>query len=63
MGEGYGIPTENGIKAINLLAKLEGLFLCPVYTSKATAGLIEYIKDNKIKKDETIVLSIQVECL
>ncbi len=38
-----------------MLAELEGLFLCPVYTSKAMAGLIEYIKENKIKKDETIV--------
>jgi len=55
VGEAYGIPTENGIKAIKMLAELEGLFLCPVYTSKAMVGLIEYIKDNKIKKDETIV--------
>lgn len=55
VGEAYGIPTENGINAIKMLAELEGLFLCPVYTSKAMAGLIEYIKDNKIKKDETIV--------
>ena len=55
VGEAYGVPTENGIKAIKMLAELEGLFLCPVYTSKAMAGLIEYIKENKIKKDETIV--------
>ncbi|WP_298472932.1 D-cysteine desulfhydrase family protein [uncultured Maribacter sp.] len=55
VGEGYGIPTENGTKAVTMLAELEGLFLCPVYTSKAMAGLVEYIKTNKIKKDETIV--------
>lgn len=55
VGEAYGIPTENGIKAIKMLAELEGLFLCPVYTSKAMAGLIEYIKENKIKKEESIV--------
>lgn len=55
VGEAYGIPTEKGKKAISMLAELEGLFLCPVYTSKAMAGLIEYIEKNKIKKDETIV--------
>ncbi|WP_363317917.1 pyridoxal-phosphate dependent enzyme [uncultured Algibacter sp.] len=55
VGKAYGVPSENGVKAIKMLAELEGLFLCPVYTSKAMAGLIEYIKENKIKKDETIV--------
>ena len=55
VGKAYGIPTENGIKAIKMLAELEGLFLCPVYTSKAMAGLVEYIKENKIKKNETVV--------
>ena len=55
VGDGYGIPTERGKKAIGMLAELEGLFLCPVYTSKAMAGLIDYIEKNKIQKDETIV--------
>ncbi len=55
VGKGYGIPTENGNNAIKMLAELEGVFLCPVYTGKAMAGLVQYIKENKIKKDETIV--------
>ena len=55
VGDGYGIPTLSGKKAISLLAELEGLFLCPVYTSKAMAGLINYIEKNKITKDESIV--------
>lgn len=55
VGTSYGIPTENGKEAIHLLAELEGIFLCPVYTSKAMAGLIDYIRNNKVGKDETIV--------
>ena len=55
VGKGYGIPTKQGIKSIKILAELEGLFLCPVYTGKAMAGLIEYIKTGKITKDDTIV--------
>jgi D-cysteine desulfhydrase family pyridoxal phosphate-dependent enzyme len=55
VGDGYGIPTEKGKQAISILAELEGLFLCPVYTSKAMAGLIDYIENNKIGKAETIV--------
>lgn len=55
VGKGYGNPTEEGIKAIKLLAELEGMFLCPVYTSKAMSGLVDYIKMNKIKKEDTVV--------
>lgn len=55
VGEGYGITTEESIETIKLLAKLEGIFLCPVYTAKAMTGLIEYIKSGKITKEETVV--------
>jgi D-cysteine desulfhydrase family pyridoxal phosphate-dependent enzyme len=55
IGEAYGIPTKNGIKAIKLLAKLEGLFLDPVYTGKAMSGLISYIEARKITKNDTVV--------
>lgn len=55
VGEGYGIPTAEGIDAIRLVAKLEGLFLCPVYTGKAMSGLISYIESGKITKDDTVV--------
>ncbi len=40
VGEGYGIPTPEGLAAIRLLARLEGLLLDPVYTGKAMAGLV-----------------------
>ena len=55
IGEGYGIITPESIETIKLLARLEGIFLCPVYTAKAMTGLISYIQSGRIKKDETVV--------
>lgn len=55
VGDGYGIPLKKGIESIKLLAKLEALFLCPVYTSKAMAGLISYIEKGSIKNSDTIL--------
>lgn len=55
VGEAYGIPTQKGLDAIKLVAKLEGLFLCPVYTGKAMSGLISYIEEGKITKNDTVV--------
>jgi D-cysteine desulfhydrase len=44
-GGGYGVPTPASVKAIRDIARLEGLFLDPVYTSKAMAGLIASARD------------------
>lgn len=55
LGEGYGIPTKRGIEAIKLLAKSEGIFLCPVYTGKAMSGLINYVEKGIIKKGDTVI--------
>lgn len=55
VGDAYGIPTNNAKQAIKLLAELEGIFLCPVYTSKAMAGLINYIEKQHISNDKSIV--------
>lgn len=44
-GGGYGVPTPASVKAIRDLARLEGLFLDPVYTSKAMAGLFASAKE------------------
>ena len=40
-GAGYGVPTAEGMAAIALLARTEGLLLDPVYTAKAMAALID----------------------
>lgn len=55
VGEGYGIPTQECTQAIELVAQKEGVFLDPVYTGKAMAGLIDLVKKGKFKKDDNIV--------
>jgi D-cysteine desulfhydrase family pyridoxal phosphate-dependent enzyme len=55
IGPGYGIPTPEGLDAIRLVARTEGIFLDPTYTGKAMAGLIAEIRAGRISKDETLV--------
>jgi L-cysteate sulfo-lyase len=55
MGEAYGVPTEKGIEAIKTVAKREGVILCPVYTGKAMAGLIDLVQKGFFKKGENVV--------
>lgn len=40
VGEGYGIPSEAGMHAIEYLARKEGIFLDPIYSGKAFAYLL-----------------------
>ncbi|MFQ5996773.1 MAG: D-cysteine desulfhydrase family protein [Dehalococcoidales bacterium] len=55
VGEGYAIPSEECINAIRLVAQTEGIFLDPVYTGKAMAGLIDLIKKGRFKSTDTII--------
>ena len=55
IGAGYGVPTQEGIEAIRLVARTEGVFLDQNYTGKAMAGLIAAIAEGRIGKDETVV--------
>jgi D-cysteine desulfhydrase family pyridoxal phosphate-dependent enzyme len=48
IGPSYGIPTPACIEAIRLVAQSEGIFLDPVYTGKAMAGLIDLIRRGQI---------------
>jgi len=54
-GEAYGKATPECIEAIKLLARLEGIFLDPVYTGKTMAGMIDLIRKGAYRKDENIV--------
>jgi D-cysteine desulfhydrase family pyridoxal phosphate-dependent enzyme len=54
-GPAYGTPSPEGIEAIRLLARTEGILLDPVYTSKAMAGLIDHARRGEIGRDETVV--------
>ncbi|WP_067700960.1 D-cysteine desulfhydrase [Erwinia sp. ErVv1] len=50
----YGMPNEEGLEAIRLLARLEGIFLDPVYTGKAMAGLIDGISQQRFTREGPI---------
>lgn len=54
-GPGYGRVTPGAIEAIEVVVRTEGIFLDPVYTGKAMAGLIDLIRRGAIAEDETVV--------
>jgi 1-aminocyclopropane-1-carboxylate deaminase/D-cysteine desulfhydrase-like pyridoxal-dependent ACC family enzyme len=55
IGEDYGVVTEKGKEAVELFARLEGIFLDYVYSGKAASGLIDYMEKNKFEKDSNIL--------
>ena len=52
---GYGQPNDEGMEAVKLLARLEGILLDPVYTGKAMAGLLDGIEQKRFKDDGPIL--------
>ena len=54
-GPGYAIPSEAGNAAVSLMAEKEGLFLDPVYTGKAFAGLVDMAKEGAFRPDENVL--------
>jgi 1-aminocyclopropane-1-carboxylate deaminase/D-cysteine desulfhydrase-like pyridoxal-dependent ACC family enzyme len=55
VGPGYGFGTMETISAIATLAHTEGIFLDPVYTAKAMAALIDWIKRGKLTAADTVL--------
>jgi 1-aminocyclopropane-1-carboxylate deaminase/D-cysteine desulfhydrase-like pyridoxal-dependent ACC family enzyme len=55
VGPGYAIPTEECIDAIGLLARTEGIFLEPIYTAKAFAGLLSDIRAGRYAADDDVL--------
>ena len=55
IGADYGQPTAGMREALRLCARLEGLFLDPVYTGKAMAGLIDLVRTGRFARDQTVV--------
>ena len=54
-GLAYGAPDERTIEAIRLLARTEGIFIDPVYTGKALAALIGWVREGRFTEDDTIL--------
>lgn len=55
VGAGYGIPSDESTRALELVARTEGILLDPVYTAKAMAGLIAMIGDGELTADDTVL--------
>lgn len=55
IGERYGIPTSEGVNAIKMVGRTEGIVLDPVYSGKGFSGLVGWIEEGSIKPDESVV--------
>jgi len=53
IGPGYGIDSPESVAAIELLARTEGLMLDPVYSAKAMAGLLDWIRQGRFSESDT----------
>ena len=54
-GPGYAIASEAGNAAVSLMAEQEGIFLDPVYTGKAFAGLLEMAHEGTFSDQDNIL--------
>ncbi|GAA0178754.1 pyridoxal-phosphate dependent enzyme [Clostridium sediminicola] len=55
VGLGYAKSTQEELKFITEIARLEGVVFDPVYTGKAFLGLVDQIKKGSFKKGEKIL--------
>jgi len=55
IGRQYGVPTDSGLEAMKTVAQTEGVFLDPVYTSKAMSGLIDLINKGQLGREDTVI--------
>ncbi|MBP5933531.1 1-aminocyclopropane-1-carboxylate deaminase/D-cysteine desulfhydrase [Streptomyces scabiei] len=49
LGEGYGQPAPGVTEAIDLMARLEGIVVDPVYTAKAVAAILDMARRGTIE--------------
>ena len=54
-GAGYAQPSEEGLEAVQMMARKERILLDPVYTGKTFAGLIDLCRKGEIKENETVL--------
>lgn len=55
VGDGYGLPAESTLEAINLTARQEGILLDPVYSAKGMAGLVGLIRQGFFKPTDRVL--------
>ncbi len=55
IGPAYGQLSADGLEAMALLARSEGILLDPIYSGKAMAGLVDDIRQGRRKAGEKVV--------
>jgi D-cysteine desulfhydrase family pyridoxal phosphate-dependent enzyme len=55
VGDGYGVLSDECTAAIRAAARTEGIFLDPVYSGKAMAALLTWLRDGRIGDGETVL--------
>ena len=55
LGSRYGVVTDGGREAMDLLARTEGVLLDPIYTAKAMAGLIDDVRQARLGSADQVV--------
>ena len=55
LGAGYAEATDAATEAIELLARTEGIFVDPVYTGKALAGLIAEVRAGRYAESDDVI--------
>ena len=54
-GPGYAVPSREGNEAVSLMAREEGIFLDPVYTGKAFAGLVRLAGEGRFRETDNVL--------
>lgn len=55
VGRGYGVPTPASDEALAMAARTEGLVLDPVYSAKAAAGMIDWLRRGSVPAADRVV--------
>lgn len=55
-GDGYGVIGDLEKEALYLTGKYEGILMDPVYNGRAMGALIDMIRNNRFRKEESVLL-------
>lgn len=55
VGDGYPVPTREGMEAVRVVARAEGIVLDPIYTGKAMAGMIADLRAGRVSPGDDIL--------
>ena len=55
LGPGYSLPSPEMVEAVRLVARTEAILLDPVYTGKAMAGLIDYVRKGRFPDGSNVL--------